>query len=135
MRGDNLQRSHVPGARVNVANGGGTATSTISGRTTTAGVRVAGLSYVNAELSGQNFAGRNLNGIDFTNATAERANFARAQLVGATLVNAELGGADLRGANLRNADVTNVEWGGARLDGATWVDGRVCAAGSTGRCR
>lgn len=58
-----------------------------------------------------------------------------AELVGANLRQANFRYADLRGANLLRADLQGAELTGARLDGAIWIDGRICAAGSTGGCR
>lgn len=139
VEGDNVQRATIRGSRVNIATDGGTAESTISGRTRVATsaprAGVAAQSYVNGEFDGGSFAGRNLTNVDFTNASLRKTQFARSILVGADFTNADLRNADLRNANLRNASVINVDWAGARLDGATWVDGRVCASGSVGRCR
>jgi hypothetical protein len=63
-------------------------------------------------------------GVDLTNA----------QLVGTSLRNANLSHADLRGADLAQADLSGAKLEGARLDEATWTDGRKCAQGSLGRC-
>ena len=46
------------------------------------------------------------------------------------LVDAKLGGAELEGA-----DITGAMFSSADLGGATWIDGRTCAAGSVGECR
>lgn len=136
VEGDNVQRAYIHGSRVNIADGGGTAISTISGRTTTGtGAGITGAGYINEDLDGSNFSGRNLTGTAFTNASLNEASFANSILVGADFTNAELNGADLRGANLRNARVINAEFDGAKLEGATWIDGRVCGKGSVGRCR
>lgn len=61
-------------------------------------------------------------------------------LAGADLREADLSGADFSGANLSYANLTGARVGGARLEGtilsgATWIDGRQCAAGSVGTCR
>lgn len=137
VRGDNVQRASVQGSRVNIATGGGTSEQSVSGRTRVATSRgaVSAQSYVNGEFDGGEFSNRNLTGVDFTNASLRNARFGKSLLVGADFTNADLRGADLRGANLRNASVVNVDWNGVRLDGATWIDGRTCAAGSVGRCR
>lgn len=147
VEGNNVQRATVRGNRVNIASGGGVAEQTVNGRTqvatstrttTSTASRVRGVpaqSYVNGEFDGIALANRNLTGVDFTNASLRKASFGKSILVGADFTNADLRGADLRGANLRNASVVNVDWDGVQLGGATWVDGRVCAAGSVGRCR
>lgn len=63
------------------------------------------------------------------------ADLRKAELVGTLLRQASLAGSDLRGANLLHADLAGADLVGARLDQAVWVDGRICAAGSLGRCR
>jgi uncharacterized protein YjbI with pentapeptide repeats len=144
--GDSTQREIVRGSRVNVATPGGvsvtgaeggTATTTINGRTVTSGGGAANgvVTYINGELDGHDFTRRNLTGAAFTNASLRRASFAHSILIGADFANADLTSADLRGANLHNADITNADLDNARLDGAVWIDGRKCGAGSTGRCR
>lgn len=134
--GDSVQRVNIRGGRVNVATGGGTAISTISGRTTAStSADISGAGYVNEDLDGGNFSGRNLAGVAFTNASLNGASFANSILIGADFTNAELNRADLRGANLRNAQVVNAEFDGVKLEGATWIDGRVCGEGSVGGCR
>lgn len=92
-------------------------------------------SYVNAELDASNFAGQQLARVDFANASLVRADFRKANLEGAVFINADLRDAQLQGANLRDAELANAELDGAKLDGAVWIDGRVCEKGSTGSCR
>ena len=62
--------------------------------------------------------------------------FQEADMVGLTMpitkanfLDADLSGANLRGANLQGAILIQ-----AKLSGATWTDGRVCAEGSVGKC-
>lgn len=60
-------------------------------------------------------------------------------LFGSNLSEADLSYADLTGADLAYADLSNAKLGGtelsgARLDHAIWIDGRLCAQGSTGEC-
>lgn len=57
-----------------------------------------------------------------------------AELVGASFRNTNLSHADLRHANLSQADLSGADLTGVQLGDATWTDGRVCAAGSMGRC-
>ena len=64
-----------------------------------------------------------------------------ADLAGANLHRADLAGANLHranlhGANLRNAKLFGANLAGADFSGATWMDGRTCAAASfPGECR
>lgn len=57
-----------------------------------------------------------------------------AELIGASFRRANLSYADLRKANLAQSDLTGAKLAGAQLEDAVWVDGRICAAGSVGRC-
>jgi uncharacterized protein YjbI with pentapeptide repeats len=91
--------------------------------------------YVNSDLSGQNLSRRNYAGASFTNVEAVGTNFNGSDLSKAVMTNVDLSKADLRGANLSGAQMTNVDWNGALFDGATWLDGRRCGPGSTGKCR
>lgn len=59
------------------------------------------------------------------------ANFRRANLRDARFVSVDLRGADFRGAEVDRAAFS----GGTRLDGAVWVDGRVCGEDSVDGCR
>jgi len=86
-----------------------------------------------------------LKGADLAYASLQSASLRNVELVGvnltgADLSNADLSGADLSGADLRyavlaKANLTGVRFAGTQLDKATWVDGRVCLAGSTDVCR
>lgn len=58
-----------------------------------------------------------------------------AELVGTSLRQAQLSHADFSRANLLHADLAGADLSGARLGEAVWVDGRICAADSIGRCR
>ena len=58
----------------------------------------------------------------------------KCDLRSANLSRAKLIGADLREADLRSANLTGAYLRGADLSGATWIDGRTCAKGSTGKC-
>jgi uncharacterized protein YjbI with pentapeptide repeats len=57
-----------------------------------------------------------------------------ADLTGADLRRARLDAADLRGASLVGARIEATVFTNAILDGARWIDGRLCAQGSVGRC-
>ncbi|CAA7617763.1 pentapeptide repeat-containing protein [Magnetospirillum sp. UT-4] len=98
-----------------------------------------------AELPGANFSGShlqlvnfhraNLKGADFSGSHLHAANLVGTDLSGANLEGANLLDANLAGANLKGARIGRVIWTAANLSGTTWVDGRVCAAGSKGECR
>ena len=112
-----------------------------------------------AQLEGQDISGANLRsalldranmtGVSIAGATADYASLVNADLsyseaTSASLVGAELRGADLAYTNLADADLSyanllganiggaNLE--GVKLDDTIWVDGRICARGSVGRC-
>lgn len=57
-----------------------------------------------------------------------------AELIGSSLKRANLSYADLTRANLAQADLTGANLTAARLGDAIWIDGRICAADSVGRC-
>lgn len=82
-----------------------------------------------ADLSYSDLAVARLRDADLSGAVLTGANLRAAELVGARFVGADLSYADLTGADLTGADLS-----GAKLDNTLWVDGRVCARGSVGRC-
>ena len=92
-----------------------------------------------------NLSGAKLVGARLPNADLTEANLTEADLRGAILYGADFRGADLSRARLVGALLSSEGQGigdvivaarfeGARLDGATWVDGNVCKAGSVGQC-
>lgn len=83
-----------------------------------------------ADVSGSDFSSSNLASATFFAANAEKASFAKADLRGVNFTRAQLAGASLRGAK---ADSTTL-FIGARLGGAVWFDGRLCANNSIGKC-
>lgn len=87
------------------------------------------------DLSGSRLLSSNLSQADLSYATLDQANMAHANLEGSNLNFTELRDADLSHVNLRNANLTDTVLDGAKLDEATWTDGRICAAGSIGQCR
>lgn len=114
------------------------------------GARLAQADLARASLNSANLVGASLPGSSLTKADASFANFSLAdlsradlrdaKLVGAIMRNARLNEARLQNANLSyanltGADVTLAKFDGAKLDHAIWVDGGLCAAGSTGRCQ
>jgi hypothetical protein len=92
-----------------------------------------------AKLTATNLTGAKLRYADLSGADMSYAQLAQADLLGANLQGADLSAADLSAADLRYADMTGgrVERAllrGAKLTGSIWVDGRVCAEGSVGKC-
>ncbi len=98
----------------------------------------------NAQLVGADFRGANLEQSnmaysDLRMAKLQKARLGAANLIGASLRGADLSEADLRGADLSYVDLTDARLDsavltGARLAKAIWIDGKVCAADSMGRC-
>ncbi|MBH1965494.1 MAG: pentapeptide repeat-containing protein [Comamonadaceae bacterium] len=84
-----------------------------------------------AYLNGANFSQANLVRANLKNTTLSSANLEGANLENANLELASLRGANLRKANLRGANLRSVDLSGAQLEGATWVDGRICASSSS----
>jgi len=82
-----------------------------------------------ASLKGANLTLANLEGAHMHGVNLQQANLMLANLSKVNLLDADLSGANLQGANLQGALLMK-----ARLDGATWTDGRVCATGSVGEC-
>ncbi len=99
------------------------------------GADLGGAQLVNGSFNGASLAGARLDGAELVNAEFVDADLSGADLSGASLVNAGFLGADLRDADLRGASFVNTEFVAARLDGATWVDGQRCLAGSESMCR
>ncbi len=71
---------------------------------------------------------------DLTGTHLHAVNLQKAKLHFANLSRANFLDADLRGADFTGANMTGVILTQAKLDGARWPDGRVCAEGSVGRC-
>ncbi len=88
-----------------------------------------------ARLKGADLAYASLQSASLRNAELVGVNLTGADLTHADLSGADLSGADLRYAVLTKANLTGVRFAATLLDKATWVDGRVCAAGSTDVCR
>ncbi len=88
-----------------------------------------------AHLKGADLAYASLQSASLRNIELVGVNLTGADLSQADLSGADLSGADLRYAVLTQANLTGVRFAATLLDKATWVDGRVCAAGSTDVCR
>ena len=123
-----------------------------------------GINLNDCKLDGRDFRGANLDGAslrgahllearldkarlsraDLSYAIAVGANLRQADLRSALLVGADLrlsdlthanlAGADLRYANLADASLSVENLSNAQLGKAIWIDGRLCAAQSVGRC-
>ena len=83
-------------------------------------------SMKNANFKNANFKGSHMHAIK-----AQGANFENANFEGVNLTSANFEGANLKGAKFDS----KVLWLNAKLDGATWVDGRVCQPGSKAECK
>lgn len=91
------------------------------------------------DLSGKNLSGMQLVGVNLSKCNLRgsdlsHANLERADLGEANLERVNLNGANLKMANLRLAGMTAANLELAILDGAIWLDGRVCTKGSYGQC-
>jgi uncharacterized protein YjbI with pentapeptide repeats len=108
-------------------------------------------SYEGANLEGTKFHGSKLSYVVFHIANTAGADFSQADLQGATFFTSNSAGANFSGANLKGVNFTRSNLASAnfqgaqmdkttlfihaKLDGATWTDGRICAAGSDGVCK
>lgn len=109
-----------------------------------ANIDMSGAKLRNSQLTAANMMNTKLADADIAYANLRHANLSYSDLSGASLFGANLGeadlsNADLTAADLAYADLSNARIGGAelseaRLDHAIWIDGRVCAIGSTGSC-
>lgn len=91
---------------------------------------LSGKNMSGLQLVGANLSGSNLKGSDLSHANLERADLGEANLERANLT-----GANLKMANLRLAGIPAANLDLAILDGAIWLDGKICAKASYGACR
>ena len=108
---------------------------TLLARSDLSSANLSNAKFNSTDLSASQFSSANLTQADFSYATLNQANLAHANLEVANLNFAELREADLSYANLRDANLAGAVLDGAKLDHATWTDGKVCAADSIGQCR
>ncbi|MDH5485566.1 MAG: pentapeptide repeat-containing protein [Gammaproteobacteria bacterium] len=119
------------------------------------GAQLAGVDMHNSSMASIRFDGANLQGANLKDSNMHISNLSKANLMLANLEGvhlhasnlhgANLTMANLRNANLLDADLTDANLLGAnlqgailisaRLDNATWTDGRICAVGSRGECK
>jgi uncharacterized protein YjbI with pentapeptide repeats len=108
-------------------------------------------SYEGANLEGAKFHASKLSYVVFHIANTKAADFSEADLQGATFFTSNssetnFSGANLKGVNFTRSNLSSANFQGAqmdkatlfihaKLDGAIWTDGRVCAAGSDGSCK
>ncbi len=97
-----------------------------------ANLQGANLSYAILQLS--NLKGANLMLANLEGAHLHAVNLVNANLMMANLQKANLMDANLTGANLTGANLTGAILVKTKFDNATWMDGRVCAVGSIGKC-
>jgi uncharacterized protein YjbI with pentapeptide repeats len=108
------------------------------------GMLLTGVELTSANLGQTRFNGAQLDDANLSYAKLQGADFSFANLANARLISADLQNADLSQADLTHADLRYADLRGAKLDEATlqgtlfdhatWLDGRVCATGSIGRC-
>lgn len=91
---------------------------------------LSGKNLSGLQLVGINLSGSNLKGSDLSHANLERADLGEANLERANLT-----GANLKMANLRMAGIPAANMDFAILDGAIWLDGKICAKASYGTCK
>ncbi|MFV2059297.1 MAG: pentapeptide repeat-containing protein [Gammaproteobacteria bacterium] len=93
------------------------------------GATITNVNFSNANLSYTELSISQLNDVDFSNSV----------LLGAILKNSKLynvnfSNSDLRYMNLTGATLINTNFSKANLENAIWIDGRVCAKKSIGKC-
>ena len=103
------------------------------------GAVMSSMKLVAARFHNANLQKADLSFSILASAGLNNANLQQAKLVGtslefATLTKANVTGADLSYANLVGAHIEGVNFSGAKMDKAVWVDGRICAVGSVGKC-
>jgi uncharacterized protein YjbI with pentapeptide repeats len=116
-----------------VAPGGDCSGATLT-RVAINGRDVNRMTLANADLRAATLMSNNLEGANLAGADLNGATLSGARLVGANLSGANLTRANLMGADLRDATIDGADFDRTILSGATWPDGRLCAAGSIGRC-
>jgi len=97
-------------------------------------VKLTGAYLQAAQLRAADLSNANLEDVDLSGANLRAANLKGALLNGANLSLSDLRDADFGQANFQGANLTGAKLTGAKLGQAVWVDGRVCADGSVGRC-
>ena len=135
MEGVKLVTADLRGAHLRNANMGG---ADLRGAKL-AGADIAYTNLVGANLSGAELSqvimlGANMRSADLAGANLQGANLAYAILQKADLTNADLRDTDLSNADLNGATIKTTKFDGAKLDQAIWLDGRICAKGSVGKC-
>lgn len=98
------------------------------------GANLQGANLSNAALDLANLKESNLMLSNLEGAHLHAANLQKTNLMLANLQKVNFLDADLRGANLKGANLAGAILIAAKLESATWTDGRICAAGSVGEC-
>ncbi|MFN3397153.1 MAG: pentapeptide repeat-containing protein [Sulfurimicrobium sp.] len=112
----------------------------LCGKAAAPGANWSGCDKQGALLRGADLSRGNLDYVNFSHANLSGSRLEHASMVGANLHAADLTSVNMSNADLSNADLSAANLASATLDGAVldhaiWVDGRVCAAGSLGRCQ
>lgn len=135
MEGVKLVTADLRGAKLRNANMGGADLrgAQLSGAdiayTSLVGANLSGADMYQVTMLGTNMRNADLAGSNLSGANLSYAILQKADLSNVNLTDANLSNADLEGVNLKTAQLT-----GAILDHTVWVDGRICAKGSVGKC-
>lgn len=105
-----------------------------------AGATMQNMNLMRADLTGSQLSGADLSFSNLSASALSGADLRQAVLVGtslrgADLANVLLDGADLSYADLGGANLAGTSFTGVKLDKTKWVNGRICAVGSVGRCQ
>jgi uncharacterized protein YjbI with pentapeptide repeats len=138
LSGANLNRVDLTGA---VLTGAGDSRADLTGTNlnyaTITGINLDGAAMAGVQLNHVqafqvSWVRADLTGAQMTSANLSQGNFEQANFTGANLSDADLRGSNLRGSIIEQA---GVQLSRAKLTGAVWTDGRVCANDSVGECR
>lgn len=138
LSGANLNRVDLTGA---VLTGAGDSRADLTGSNlnyaTINGINLDGAAMAGVQLNHVqafqvSWVRADLTGAQMTSANLSQGNFEQANFTGANLSDADLRGSNLRGSTIEQA---GVQLSRAKLAGAVWTDGRVCANDSVGECR
>jgi len=94
----------------------------------------------NSNLYASNFNKASMDYSNLSGSNLSQSSFVRAKLKGASFKNSDLRrtnfkGADLTYSDFSNANITFADFTDANLAHAIWINGKVCRAGSVGRCQ
>lgn len=97
-------------------------------------INISGTRLSNIDLQQAALPHANLSECDLANTNLKGAYLSKVNFERAILDFANLSDANLKGANLKNASIFKTNLENANLEGAIWVNGIRCKAGSLGHC-